>query len=319
LSEEPDPKNSLEGVHGLTKARRLLPTVICGVLALFACIVIKLFRPSEPVLSPDSIQILKEKARIPAAVRSIRPEYPYSVIPGGVYAPHELKHAVDTDSAVREHYSGFNTNRVQFVTLASDCYRYVSFRQGDQIYWTRRKLRIPKGEVLFTDGVNYARTRCGNRLAEQPNPAQLSLAEPPPEVLSPPPFRLGDGRTSVTTGATPGQELAADLPIEIGPIVFPNTIPDVVTGARPTSVSTAGLPDPYLSAWKPFFVALNNGAPRNPNALGGGGGSTGVTPPPPSIPIPVPEPDEALAVAAILCAIWFLVRPDVKTSSRHIK
>lgn len=295
----------------MTKARRLLPTVACGLLALFACIVIKLFRPSEPNLSPESIQILKEQAHIPAAIRSLRPVYPYSVIPGGVYAPGELKNAVAKDKAVREHYSGFNTDHVQFVTLASDCYRYVSFRQGDQIYWTRKKLRIPKGEVLFTDGVNYARTRCGNRLAEQPSPTQISVLEPPAEVLSPPPFRLGDGSQAVKTGAAAGRDLNGDLPIEMGQVTFPNTIPDVVTGARPTSVSTGGLPSSYITPWQPFFVALNNGAPRNPG--GGSGGSSPATPAPPTVPIPVPEPDEVVLVAAVLCACWYFRRPPLKT------
>lgn len=293
----------------MSKARRLLPTVVCGLLALFGCLVIRLFRPNESSFSPDSIQIIKEQARIPATVRSLRPVYPYSVIPGGVYAAGELKAAVQKDNAVRDHYAGFNTGQVQFVTLGCDCYRYVSFRQGNQIYWTRKKLRIPKGEVLFTDGVNYARTRCGNRLADQPDLGRISILEPPAEVLSPPPFRLRDGPAAVRTGAASATDPTEDMPIEIGPVSFPNTIPDVVTGARPTSVSTGGLPSSYITPWQPFFAALNNGAPRNPNS------GLGTVPPPavpPEIPIPVPEPDEIVVVAAVLWVIWHWGRRDTK-------
>lgn len=46
----------------------------------------------------------------------------------------------------------------------------VSFRVRDQIYWTRKKVRLPKGERVITDGVHYSRVRCGNRISEVPQP-----------------------------------------------------------------------------------------------------------------------------------------------------
>jgi len=58
----------------------------------------------------------------------------------------------------------------------------------DQVYWTKKKLRIPKGELLWSDGTSYARARCGNRLSDQPHDPPAA-AEPEEAVLSLPLFR----------------------------------------------------------------------------------------------------------------------------------
>lgn len=98
----------------------------------------------------------------------VRPIYPYSVIPGGVYSVEELQNAVATDAVVREHYRGFDTRHAYFTQLSEDVVRYVSYRKGDQIYVSRRPLTIPKGEWVVTDGSHVARARCGNRLFTVP-------------------------------------------------------------------------------------------------------------------------------------------------------
>jgi hypothetical protein len=106
---------------------------------------------------------------VPAVVRSLRPVYPYSVIPGGVYSAKELERARSTDRLLREHYADFNLAATRLVTTAEARYAYVSYRQGGKLLWTTHKLLIPKGETLLTDGVNFCRTRCGNRLSEVPH------------------------------------------------------------------------------------------------------------------------------------------------------
>ena len=115
---------------------------------------------------------------IPATVRSLRPVYPYSVIPGGVYSTEELKRAMFKDPMVREHYAGFDLAAAHLVTTAGERYAYVSYRMGGKLLWTTHKLRIPKGETLLTDGVTFCRTRCGNQLSEFPH-RETASPEPP--------------------------------------------------------------------------------------------------------------------------------------------
>lgn len=276
----------------------------------------------------DVIRLSNEHAVIPAAIRALRPVYRYSVIPGGVYADGELEDAMRKDHAVEQHYSDFDANHLRFVALAADCYRFVSFRQGGRIYWTRRKLRIPKGEILFTDGMHYARTRCGNRLSEQENPGLTSLVEPPAEVLSPPPFRLDNSQLpdsppaysqpTLKTDAFSAPEIAesrGDLPLQSGPVIFPNTIPDVITGASPPSVSANQVAAGFLSPWVPLGFT-SYGSPIRSTT----GGKVPVAAPP-VVPLPVPEPDEVIVVAAFLYAIWSVARPrtQAEPAERHIR
>ncbi len=121
-----------------------------------------------------------------ALVRSLRPNYPFSVIAGGAYSPGELKFADTKDPVVRAHYSDFDITHAKVVRLIDDNFQYVSYRIKDQVYWTKKKLRIPSGELLLTDGVQYARARCGNRLSDKPH-AATSPHEPDTAVLSLPP------------------------------------------------------------------------------------------------------------------------------------
>ena len=151
--------------------------------------VIALHEYERRSLASHSIKahVSTQGAVIPPVLRALRPNYPYSVVPGGVYSPDELRGATKKDSLVREHYSDFNTHAARLVKLTEDQYQYASFRLGNRIFWTRNKLRIPKGEVLVTDGNSYARTRCGNRLSDVPN-SNTTLLQPPDRLLSLPPF-----------------------------------------------------------------------------------------------------------------------------------
>jgi len=105
---------------------------------------------------------------ISAFLRSIRPVYPYSVIPGGVYSPRELRNSVTHDAVIASHYAGFDIAHARLLRTTASMLRYVSYRKSDQVVWTRRPLRIPKGELLLSDGFSFARARCGNRLSSTP-------------------------------------------------------------------------------------------------------------------------------------------------------
>ena len=100
--------------------------------------------------------------------------FPYSVIPGGAQSAQELAKAVQADPVVARHYSDFDLSRVRRVTLSSPRLLYVSYRIGNEVYWTKRKLALRKGETLLRDGRSKARTRCGNRISVSPLRPELA-------------------------------------------------------------------------------------------------------------------------------------------------
>lgn len=114
-----------------------------------------------------------------------RPVYPYSVVPGGVEDAKELKWVAEHDPIVAAHYAGFNYERARVVRVTLARTVYVSYRIGNHIYWTRRRVKLHKGEKLITDGRMTARGRCANRVEEVPQQA-ASAAEPPPQKFDEP-------------------------------------------------------------------------------------------------------------------------------------
>ena len=110
--------------------------------------------------------------------------YPYSIIPGGALSAEALRRAIAADPVVRDHYANFDLAKVRVVRLTEQSVAYVSYRLEDHVYWTRRPLVLNAGETLLTDGLHYARTRCGNQLSATPGP--VSAAEPSPEALDAP-------------------------------------------------------------------------------------------------------------------------------------
>lgn len=140
-------------------------------------------------IADDFNQKLFSTAGAPDPDTSERPVYPYSVIAGGIRSAGELKSAISKDAVVSGHYSDFNLSKSRIIESKTEKLAYVSYRIGNNIFWTKKKIRLPKGEKLVTDGVNYARTRCGNRFSEAPKvptfagePSSLELntaLEPP--------------------------------------------------------------------------------------------------------------------------------------------
>ncbi len=120
---------------------------------------------------------------VPAIVPvSRRPVFRHSVIPGGAYTVEEVAGAVARDPAVREHYSVFHSSRLRFLHASAPRSAYVSYRVANAIYWTRKPLPLPAGELLISDGAHMARARCGNRLSDTPQ-QPVSEAEPSAEDL----------------------------------------------------------------------------------------------------------------------------------------
>ncbi len=117
--------------------------------------------------------------------KSQRIAYPYSVVARGVRNAKELRSVMAKDPVVARHYSDFKVSKSRIIELKSVKLAFVSYRIGSDVFWTRKKLRLAKGEKLITDGVNFARTRCGNRISETPRP-ETSPAEPSSEELDTP-------------------------------------------------------------------------------------------------------------------------------------
>jgi len=94
--------------------------------------------------------------------------YPYSIIPGGVSGVAELKRIIRSDRVVAAHYASFNVDAATEVTVSKPRAVYVSYRKGDQVFWTAKKLMLAQGETLLTDGANEMRARCANRISDLP-------------------------------------------------------------------------------------------------------------------------------------------------------
>ena len=157
-----------------------------------------LFR-SRSARVPDRQQVEASRTRVLLAEEALeqqsrtkgRPVYPYSIVAGGVEDARELKWVAEHDPVVAAHYAGFDYDRARVVRLELAKTVYLSYRIGNHVYWTRRRVTLRKGEKLITDGKMTGRTRCANRVEEAPQQA-VSAAEPPAAKLDEP-MRVGDG------------------------------------------------------------------------------------------------------------------------------
>lgn len=154
-----------------------------------------LFRAGQPAPSAFGPAGLDRHREV--TVRQILPAqparsvYPYSVVPGGVEDARELKWVAEHDPVVAAHYAGFDYDHAQIVRLTLARTVYVSYRIGNRIYWTRRRVTLHKGEKLITDGRITARSRCANRVEETPQ-QEASPVEPPVQKFEEP-VRAGNG------------------------------------------------------------------------------------------------------------------------------
>lgn len=134
-------------------------------------------------MSQDRVRVGVRRATLPHSGRRV---YAYAVIRGGAYSAGELAAALESDPVALIHYADFRRSQAKAVESPREQQVYVSYRKNDAVYWTSHRVRIPKGEVLLTDGTNYARARCGNRIfltprqptsAQEPAPGSLDLTE----------------------------------------------------------------------------------------------------------------------------------------------
>lgn len=117
---------------------------------------------------------------------SWRPVYPYSIIPGGVVSAAELRSAVAHDPVVAAHYAAFDLANARVVQVKEARSVYISYRRGDDVFWTSKKLRLAAGETLITDGEHISRTRCGNQISDEPRMPVSLAGDPEPQMLDTP-------------------------------------------------------------------------------------------------------------------------------------
>ena len=127
---------------------------------------------------PHSRKHPKYIARIPGV-------YPYSVVPGGIKDAVALRDVAAHDRAVARHFSNFDFKNARLERLSAPREVYVSYRIRDTIFWTRKRVRLPAGELLLTDGKMAARAKCGNQISDTAKP-EVSDEEPAEDVMDQP-------------------------------------------------------------------------------------------------------------------------------------
>lgn len=196
-----------------------------------------------------------------------RKVYPYSMVPGGAANVHEARIEM-SDPAVRANYADFHLDQLREEKLKTDLVGYVSYRWGDHVYWTAKKLRLRAGETVFTDGTHIARGRCLNCYSALPM-APVRPHEPSEKALDIP------TEMPVTAYEFPRVPFyAAALPIPPGELtpIAPPLETAVPPGATPTH--GGGFWFPII----PFIPPIHHRHPPSTN------------PSNPLLPPPVPPP-----------------------------
>ena len=233
-----------------------------------------------------------------------RPVYPYSVVPGGVEDAKELKWVAEHDPIVGAHYAGFDYARARLVRLTLARTAYISYRIGNRIYWTRRRITLHKGETLITDGRMTARTRCANRVEETPRQAEASPVEPAPEAFDHP--ETGEG---TATQAPPAAFQSALLNRPSAPGLEPAgplTLYDPFVAGNIVSISPPPLPEGLCAP-----IKKKKGTAGTEVATDGTGKKKKTGPGPcgtVGTPGTVPEPGTWLLFASGLAAIGWRAR-----------
>ena len=188
--------------------------------------------------------------------------------------------------AVADHYKAFDLAKLRQVTLSTDLVGYVSYRYGDQIYWTAKQIRLKAGETVFTDGQHIARGRCLNCYSAYPM-MPVRNNEPSVEALDTP--------TEIPLIAM----TVEPIPLPEPPFALPPTAREL-SPAVPEVPGVSGTSKGPFRWWLPLlpivpilpFIPPIHHHPTPPTEVvpvppgGGGGGGSG---PPGGVVVPEPS------------------------------
>ncbi len=204
------------------------------------------------------------------------PVYRNSVVAGGVHSPQDVYRAVASDRVVRDHYADVSLANLKVVRASSGRDAYMSYRIGDRVFWTSKRVPLNPGETLLTDGTMTIRARCGNLVSDE---AMLPTSpdEPSAAVLD----TIAPAMTAAAGDVAPSaaDQIAvgdAQLLASAGPLVAEAGTPGGQSFGEPALGAFAGGGGGAGSTGVAGFVAT-------------GGGGTSVAPPPggssdPSLP-----------------------------------
>jgi hypothetical protein len=189
-----------------------------------------------------------------------KPMYRLSLIPGGAKNMFELDLQVQLDPVLQKFYKNFDFSKQRQFTIDKDMDIYMSFRVGNDIRWTKKKVHVKAGESAVTDGEYTILLRCGNMIAWTPQTPATPL---PPEILE--------------TPVAPPLETTI-VPIGSETIFTPEVVPPI----GPVYTPQTYLPQsPYIGP--PIYGVSIYGAP--------------IVPPVPVGPSPTPEPSTFVLIA----------------------
>jgi hypothetical protein len=187
---------------------------VAGCAALFA-LALRVAAPPAPGAQAQTAAatatlapaVLRTAAQVEAQdkLKKTRRVYPYSIVPGGLANRQELQHAIVADKVVAVHYATFDAARATVETVRKARAVYVSYRKGDKVYWTAKRLHLAEGETLLSDGQNEIRGRCGNRISDTPR-QPVEAKGPSEEELDAAVEVAQDGDGSVDQVALPAEE-----------------------------------------------------------------------------------------------------------------
>ncbi|MGA8493367.1 MAG: PEP-CTERM sorting domain-containing protein [Terriglobales bacterium] len=247
-----------------------------------------------------NLSLLAMKSVSPPLMVQRRVVYPYSVIPGGVQTPDDLREVSDHDRIVGSHYAGFDFRNARIVELDQPRLVYLSYRMGDSIYWTAKRISLHKGEKLITDGKMTARFRCANRISETAQPV-VSPVEPPAAKFEEP----FDG--------------------SVGQIPFPGDFNATGPAREYAGLGAAGPPTLISSGTAPFPggglppifpppIPTGSCPPLDiKDELAAGSGKSNPCPHHKPPPPPVPEPATMLLVSSGIIGIYWRRRKGSKS------
>ena len=231
------------------------------------------------------------------------PVYRYSVVPGGTHSPGELRDAIENDVVVAAHYEKLDQSRLRTEVVPSDRYVHVSYRKGDRVFWSSKKVLLRKGETILTDGTTQVRARCGNCIAEEP--AGPTSAEEPDVVefdrlVDAPPAPGAPAVALVPASLPQPQGFAAGGPSSSAPIASSTSGSgpgsSTFAGGAPLGAGSqgigAGTPDPLVSATKAGSPGSTPGSPGpGPPGKPGDNNPPNDLPAPPGFDAPFPPLD----------------------------